>query len=109
MIAEGKRSKKIEPQEIIDYYKERTAHGPKVLVLLNYRRDTKEKKIMRGHIRQRSARSHTVYLETDKDPLTGKRRQEIVTVQGSREAAEEELTRLLHTRKTSAACSKRAR
>jgi transcriptional regulator with XRE-family HTH domain len=43
MIAERKRGKKIEPQEIINYFKERTDHGPDY-TFLDYRRDTKEKK-----------------------------------------------------------------
>lgn len=53
---------------------------------------------MRGHIRQRSAGSYTIYLELD--PLTGKRRQETFTVRGSLDDAEQELTRLLRARDT---------
>src|SRR5262252_9593732 len=55
---------------------------------------------MRGHIRQRAAGSFTIYLEVDKDALTGKRRQETFTVKGTQDDAEQELTRLLHERDT---------
>lgn len=55
---------------------------------------------MRGHIRQRAARSWTIVLYLGKDPITGKSRQLWRTARGSRRDAERELTRLLREHDT---------
>ena len=53
---------------------------------------------MRGHIKQRSKKKGTwsIILELDKDAATGKRRQQWLTVQGSKRDAEKKLAELLH-------------
>jgi len=50
---------------------------------------------MRGHIRKRSRKSWTLVLDYPRDPVTGKRRQKWVTVNGSKREAEKELARLI--------------
>ncbi len=51
---------------------------------------------MRGHIEQRSKGSTwSIKIELDKDPATGKRRQQWVTVRGSKKNAEKKLSELL--------------
>ena len=49
---------------------------------------------MRGHIKQRSKGSWSIVLDLGRDPSTGKRRQQWVTVRGSKKAAEKKLTEL---------------
>ena len=48
---------------------------------------------MRGHIKQRSKGSWTIWLELERDP-TGKRRQKTVTVHGTKREAQQKLTEL---------------
>ncbi|MFC1962327.1 tyrosine-type recombinase/integrase [Chloroflexota bacterium] len=57
---------------------------------------------MRGHIVQRSKNKGTwsIVLELDKDAVTGKRRQQWVTFQGSHAGAKKRLTELLHQQDT---------
>ena len=57
---------------------------------------------MRGHITQRSKHKGTwsIVLELDKDAATGKRRQQWVTVQGSKRDAEKKLAEILHQKNT---------
>ncbi len=50
---------------------------------------------MRGHIVQRSKGSYSIVIELDKDAVTGKRRQQSVTVRGSHKDAEKKLSELL--------------
>src|SRR5438093_6173828 len=54
---------------------------------------------MKGHVRQRGERSWAVVLDIGRD-ATGRRRQRWHTVQGTREDAENELFRLLHSLNT---------
>jgi integrase len=51
---------------------------------------------MRGHIRKRGKDSYTIVLNLGTDPETGKRRQQWVTVRGTRKDAERRLAELLH-------------
>jgi integrase len=51
---------------------------------------------MRGSIIKRSKDSWTVILNLGRDPTTGKRRQQWVTVQGGKRVAEKKLAELLH-------------
>ncbi len=51
---------------------------------------------MRGSIIKRSESSYAIVLNLGKDPATGKRKQQWVTVKGNRREAERRLTELLH-------------
>lgn len=51
---------------------------------------------MRGHIKQRSKGSWTIVLDLGRDPSTGKRKQQWVTVRGTKKAAESKLAELQH-------------
>jgi len=50
---------------------------------------------MKGHIRQRSKGSWTIWVDLGRDPETGKRRQQTMTVRGSKKDAERELRTIL--------------
>jgi len=50
---------------------------------------------MKGHIKQRSKGSWTLWIELGRDVETGKRRQQTITVHGNKKAAERELRALL--------------
>ncbi|MET0011592.1 MULTISPECIES: Arm DNA-binding domain-containing protein [Dehalococcoides] len=50
---------------------------------------------MRGHITKRSKDSYSIVLELDKDPVTGKRKQQWITVIGTKKNAEKKLSELL--------------
>ena len=54
------------------------------------------KRRSRGHVLQRSKGSYTVVLALGRDPSTGKRRQQWLTVKGTKRDAERKLTELLH-------------
>ncbi len=49
---------------------------------------------MRGHIRKRSKKSWTIWIDLGRD-ATGKRRQKTITVQGTKRDAERELAKIL--------------
>lgn len=51
---------------------------------------------MRGSIIKRSENSYTIVLSLGKDPATGKKRQQWVSVKGNKKAAEKRLAELLH-------------
>ena len=51
---------------------------------------------MRGHLKQRSKGSWTIWLELDRDPATGKRRQKTLTIKGTKKMAEAKLAELHH-------------
>jgi integrase len=51
---------------------------------------------MRGHITKRAENSYTIVLELGKDPATGKRRQQWVSVKGTKKDAEKRLSEMLH-------------
>jgi integrase len=51
---------------------------------------------MRGHIVKRYKDSYTVVLNLGRDPITGKRKQQWVTVKGTKKDAEKKLAELLH-------------
>ena len=51
---------------------------------------------MRGHIVKRSKDSWTVVLSLGRDPATGKRKQQWVSVKGTKKQAEQKLAELLH-------------
>ena len=51
---------------------------------------------MRGHIVKRYKNSYSIVLSLGIDPLTGKRRQQWVTVKGTKRDAEKRLAELLH-------------
>ena len=51
---------------------------------------------MRGSIVKRSENSYTVILNLGKDPATGKRKQQWVSVKGNKRNAEKHLSELLH-------------
>lgn len=51
---------------------------------------------MRGHLKKRSANSWIIWLELDRDPATGKRRQKTLTVRGTKKLAEAKLAELQH-------------
>ena len=51
---------------------------------------------MRGHIKKRGKDSYSVVLDLGRDPVTGKRRQQWVTVKGSKKLAEKKLAELQH-------------
>lgn len=51
---------------------------------------------MRGHIKQRSKGSWTIVLDLGRDPIIGKRKQQWVTVRGTKKEAEKKLAELQH-------------
>jgi len=51
---------------------------------------------MRGQPKQRSKGSWTIILDVGRDPATGKRKQQWVTVRGTKKEAEKKLTELIH-------------
>ena len=51
---------------------------------------------MRGSIIQRSKGSWTIIINLGRDPATGKRKQQWVTVRGTKKAAEQKLADLLN-------------
>ena len=51
---------------------------------------------MRGHIKQRSKGSWSIVLDLGRDPSTGKRKQQWVTVRGTKKEAESKLAELQH-------------
>lgn len=55
---------------------------------------------MKGHIKQRSKGSWTLWIDLGRDPETGKRKQQTLTVRGSKKDAERELRELLHSLET---------
>ena len=50
---------------------------------------------MRGHIQKRFRSSYTIILELPRDPATGKRRQQCISVKGTKKKAEKRLVELL--------------
>ena len=52
---------------------------------------------MKGHIRQRSKGSWTIWVDLGRDPETGKRKQQTFTVHGAKRDAERELRDSLHS------------
>ena len=50
---------------------------------------------MKGHIKQRSKGSWTIWVDLGRDPETGKRKQQTLTVRGSKKDAERELRDIL--------------
>ncbi|MBM3131830.1 MAG: site-specific integrase, partial [Chloroflexi bacterium] len=50
----------------------------------------------RGHIVTRYKNSHSIVIELGRDPATGKRKQQWVTVKGPKKEAEKKLTEMLH-------------
>ena len=50
---------------------------------------------MRGHIKKRGKDSYSIVLELGRDPATGKRKQQWVTVKGTKKEAEKKLSELL--------------
>jgi len=50
---------------------------------------------MKGHIRQRSKGSWTLFVDLGRDPETGKRKQKLLTVRGTKKDAERELRAVL--------------
>jgi len=57
---------------------------------------------MKGHIKRRSKGSRTIWVDVGRDPETRKRKQQTLTVRGSKKDAERELravlTRAVNTR-----------
>ena len=51
---------------------------------------------MRGHIVKRYKNSYTIVFNLGVDPSTGKRKQQWVTVKGTKKEAEKKLAELLH-------------
>lgn len=51
---------------------------------------------MRGHITKRGKNSYSIIISLGQDPATGKRKQQWVTVKGSKKDAEKRLAELLH-------------
>ena len=51
---------------------------------------------MRGHIVKRYKNSDTIVLNMGADPATGKRKQQWVTIKGTKKEAEKRLAELLH-------------
>ncbi len=51
---------------------------------------------MRGHIRKRSKNSWTIVISAGHDPVTGRRKQQWVSVKGTKKDAERRLAELLH-------------
>ena len=52
---------------------------------------------MKGHIRQRSKGSWTIWVDLGRNPETGKRKQQTLTVHGTERDAERELREFLHS------------
>jgi integrase len=52
--------------------------------------------MMRGHLKQRAKGSWTIWLELPRDPSTGKRRQQTLTIRGTKRDAERKLAELQH-------------
>ena len=52
---------------------------------------------MKGHIKQRSKGSWTIWVDLGRNPETGKRKQQTLTVHGTKRDAERELRDLLHS------------
>ena len=50
---------------------------------------------MKGHVKQRSKGSWTIWIDIGRDPETGKRKQQTITVHGSKKDAERELRAIL--------------
>ena len=57
---------------------------------------------MKGHIKQRSKGSWTIWVDLGRDPETGKRKQQTLTVRGSKKDAERELRAVLTRLETGA-------
>ena len=57
---------------------------------------------MKGHIKQRSKGSWTLWIELGRDVETGKRRQQTITVHGNKKDAERELRAVLTRLETGA-------
>lgn len=55
---------------------------------------------MKGHIRQRTKGSWTLWVDLGRDPETGKRKQQTLTVRGTKRDAERELRNLLQSLET---------
>jgi hypothetical protein len=51
---------------------------------------------MRGHIARRYRNSYTIVIDLGRDPGTGKRKQQWVSVKGTKRDAEKRLAELLH-------------
>ncbi len=51
---------------------------------------------MKGHLKQRSKGSWTIWVDLGRDPETGRRKQQTMTVRGNKREAEKRLTELLH-------------
>jgi len=51
---------------------------------------------MRGHIVKRGANSYSIIFDANTDPATGRRKQQWVTVKGTKKEAEKRLSELLH-------------
>ena len=51
---------------------------------------------MRGHVVKRYKDSYTIVLEMGKDPATGKRKQQWISVKGTKKEAEKKLAEALH-------------
>lgn len=51
---------------------------------------------MRGHLQQRSKGSWTIWIDLDRNPDTGKRQRQTLTVRGTKKEAEAKLSGLLH-------------
>lgn len=51
---------------------------------------------MRGHIKKRYKGSYTIVLNLGRDPSTGKRKQQWISIKGTRKDAEKRLAELLH-------------
>jgi len=57
---------------------------------------------MKGYLEKRSKDSWTIVLSLGRDPVTGKKRQKWITVEGNKRRAERELTRLVNELNTGA-------
>lgn len=51
---------------------------------------------MRGYLKQRTKGSWTIWLELPRDPVTGKRTRQTMTVQGNKKDAQKKLSEVLH-------------
>jgi len=51
---------------------------------------------MRGHLLKRGKGSYTIVFELGRDPSTGKRKQQWVSIKGTKRDAEKRLAELLH-------------
>jgi len=49
---------------------------------------------MRGHIKKRYRSSYTIFLNLGRDPATGKRKQQVISVKGTKKEAEKKLASL---------------